>query len=162
MPPKCAMDLDCQVIDENQRAMRKLFWVDIAREITRNLIGLVMVPGIVYLLYKFVEMAQPDEKMQVMLLVIGYLGGLATGICTWYFGGAMRSAVQQALSQTQQRGGISNVQDSPETPAEPPEPSVRSAPAAAPLNGKPVVDTGVRRISIDNPKQSGDPTQPVG
>jgi len=111
MSPKCAMDKECSIADEMAKMTHRLLWVDIAREITRNLIGLVTVPGIIYLLYKFVEMAPPDDKMNIMLLVIGYLGGLATGICTWYFGGAMRSAVQQALTQT--RGGTPNVTESP-------------------------------------------------
>jgi hypothetical protein len=82
-------------------------WIDLIREITRNLIGLMVIPGIIYLLYRFVEMTPDEDKMNVMLLVIGYMGGLVTGISTWYFGGAMRSAIQEALKNT--KGGPPNV-----------------------------------------------------
>ena len=74
-------------------------WIDLIREFTRNLIGMGSVWGVLYMLYKFVQMAQNKEN--IMLLVIGYLGGFLTGVATWYFGGAMRSAMAQF---TQKKG----------------------------------------------------------
>jgi hypothetical protein len=150
-PIKCGMNVPCPGINEESRLLAKrLMWVDMIREITRNLIGLMMVPGIVYLMYKFVEMAQPDEKMQVMMLVIGYLGGLATGVCTWYFGGAMRSAVQQAIDQA--RGGKPDVPAHPE-PEPPPVVPATEPPAVA-------LTDELRRKTDD--ARGNDPSTPVG
>jgi hypothetical protein len=117
MPPpenQCGMNVECPGISDNQLMQSRLFWIDFIREITRNVIGAMVIPGIIYLLYRFVQMAPDEDKMNVMLLVIGYMGGLVTGISTWYFGGAMKSAVQQALTQT--KGGPPNVIENPPPP----------------------------------------------
>jgi len=111
----CGMNVPCPALTESQALQKMSMRVDLIREITRNFIGAIVIPGIIYLLYKFVEMSPPDDRLNVMLLVIGYMGGLVTGISTWYFGGAMRSAVQQALTQI--KGGTLNVTETePITP----------------------------------------------
>ena len=126
---KCGMLVDCPAIDDAKRLNQRLMAVDLIRELTRNMIGLIAVPGILYMLYRFVEMSPADDRMNIMLLVIGYLGGLATGITTYYFGGAMRSAVQAAL---QNKGGIINAPENP--PEVPPQPVVLGPQSAAPAD----------------------------
>ena len=78
------------------------WWIDLIREITRNLIGGGAIAGSFYILYRFVMDTPVDERLQVMLLVIGWLGGFVSGIGTWYFGSSMRSATQQAQQAQQQ------------------------------------------------------------
>ena len=75
------------------------WWIDIIREISRGIIGLGVTAGGLYLLWAFVVMSPPDERTQIMLLIIGFLGGFMTGIATWYFGGAMRSASRAAVHE---------------------------------------------------------------
>lgn len=113
----CGVGVPCPALTEAQALQKQSMTIDLIREITRNLIGFMVIPGIIFLLYKFVDMAPDEDKMNVMLLVIGYMGGLVTGISTWYFGGAMRSAIQSAIQQT--KGGTPNVQENLPGPVEP-------------------------------------------
>jgi hypothetical protein len=112
--------------------------IDLFREICRNILGITATLGILWMLYKFVEMAPLDDKMNVMLLVIGYLGGLVTGITTWYFGGAMRSAVAAAL-----KGGQND------NPPEPPNLMLAS---------NPVTDSKLLRDNLNPTSESGPAT----
>ena len=78
---------------------KSTYWavvVDIIREVCRNFLGLGVVAAVLYMMYQFVLVTPAEERMQVMLLVIGWIGGFASGIGTWYFGGAMRSAMKGA------------------------------------------------------------------
>jgi hypothetical protein len=77
--------------------------VEVIREVTRNIMGLGIVGGGYWMFYKFVVMASDKDKVQIILLIIGYLGGFLSGAMTWYFGGAMRSAL--AALQQQAKGG---------------------------------------------------------
>ena len=80
----------------------KYWWIDLIREITRNVVGAGAIGFILYMLRDFVIISPEDDRMQVMLLIIGYLGGFMTGIATWYFGGAMRSASKAAIAQAKE------------------------------------------------------------
>ena len=66
--------------------------IEIIREVARHILGLGAVAFILYMLYHFVEIAQ--DKENVMFLIIGNITGFLGGIGTWYFGGAMKSALQ--------------------------------------------------------------------
>jgi uncharacterized membrane protein YedE/YeeE len=66
--------------------------IEVIRELARNLLGIGAVAYILWMLGHFVEIA--TDKENVMFLVIGNLTGFLAGIGTWYFGGAMRSALQ--------------------------------------------------------------------
>ncbi|CAO0822438.1 hypothetical protein DFAR_3060011 [Desulfarculales bacterium] len=129
--PDCGMNVPCPGLSAAQEAEKtmaqRLMWVDLIREVVRNAIGLICIPFILWMLYQFVLMAPPEDKMNIMLLVIGYLGGLVTAIMGWYFGGAMRSAVQQALQQA--KGGTPYV---PEAPDIQPQPDAGPVPGAGP------------------------------
>ena len=70
--------------------------IDLFREITRNVIAIGVVGGGGLMLFKFVEMSVNKEN--IMMLVIGLIGGFISGTLTWFFGGAMRSALA-ALQQ---------------------------------------------------------------
>lgn len=65
--------------------------IEVIREVSRHILGLGSTAFIFFMLYKFVQML-PDKE-NVMFLVIGNVTGFLTGIGTWYFGGAMRSAL---------------------------------------------------------------------
>ena len=145
--PECGMKVACPALTENQSLQKMSVKIDIIREVTRNLIGVIVIPGIIYLLYKFVEMSPPDDRLNVMLLVIGYMGGLVTGISTWYFGGAMRSAVRDAIQTA--KGGTLNV-----TETEPITPVPVVAAVIVPNPGLPT--------EIDDNTGSPKPAVPVG
>jgi len=140
--PECGMKVACPAMTESQALQKQSMRIDLIREITRNLIGVLVIPGIIYLLYRFVEMSPGEDRPQVMFLVIGYMGGLVTGISTWYFGGAMRSAVRDAL-QTAKGGTLNVTETEPITPVPvtaavvAPDPRVSTEGTVDPGGGKP-------------------------
>ena len=107
------------------------WWIDLMREAARNLLGVLAIFYVLRMFSEFVSLTVPDDRTQIMLLVIGYLGGLATSVIGFYFGGAMRP-IRQVAATTETKP--------PEPflpPAPPPAEEKPPAPAAVVASKKP-------------------------
>ena len=79
--------------------------IELMREITRNFLGLFTVVAAYVMLFLFVWMMDSTAREKIILLVVGNIITLATGTMTWYFGGAMRSALAALQERMKGAGG---------------------------------------------------------